>query len=201
MNELNQKKGALESIFEYEAEGAFVRSRCNYKIDGEKPTKLFCSLESQNGVQKYVSQLVTIKDDAEEILTEQRDIEQEIHDFYKNLFECKDNLIEGGSIEQFLGEEGCNSLPKLTTSQKNSMKGTLTLQEMTAYLKKTNNNVSPGASGFTNEFFKFFWRDIKLFVVKSAEYSFKNNRLSASKSLGIINIIPKGDKDKRFLSN
>ena len=91
---------------------------CNYKIDGEKPTKLFCSLELQNGVQKYVSQLVIVKDEVEKILTEQDEIEQEIHDFYKNLFECKDNLIEGGSIEQFLGEEGCNSLPKLTTSQK-----------------------------------------------------------------------------------
>ena len=33
------------------------------------------------------------------------------------------------------------------------------------------------------------------------EYSFNNNRLSASKSLGIISIIPKEDKDKRFLSN
>ena len=62
------------------------------------------------------------------------------------------------------------------------------------------NNVAPGASGFTNEFFKFFWRDVKLFVLKSVDYSFANNRLSASKSLGMISIIPKGDKDKRFLT-
>ena len=200
-DELNQKKEALEKNFDYEAEGAFIRSRCNYRIHGEKPTKLFCSLESRNRVQKYVSQLITIKNDTENILTEQKDIEMEIYDFYKNLFDCKDDQIDGGSIEDFLGQGGCNSLPKLTASQKNSMKGTLTLQEMTSYLKKTKNNVSPGSSGFTNEFFKFFWRDIKYFVLKSAEYSFKNNRLSASKSLGIISIIPKGEKDKRFLSN
>ena len=39
------------------------------------------------------------------------------------------------------------------------------------------------------------------FVQKSVEYSFNNDRLSCSKSLGIINIIPKGEKDKRYLSN
>ena len=81
------------------------------------------------------------------------------------------------------------------------MQGPLTLDELSNYLKKTKNNVAPGATGFTNEFFKFFWRDLKLFVLKSVDYLFTNNRLSASKSLGIISIIPKGDKDKRYLSN
>ena len=37
--------------------------------------------------------------------------------------------------------------------------------------------------------------------MKSVEFSFRNNRLAASQSLGIINIIPKGDKDKRYLCN
>ena len=81
------------------------------------------------------------------------------------------------------------------------MNGPLTLSELTNYLKKTKNNVSPGSTGFTNEFFKFFWRDLKLFVLNSVEYSFQNSRLSATKSLGIISIIPKGEKDKRYLTN
>ena len=54
LNELIEKKDALEKILNYEAEGAFIRARTNYRIDGEKPTKLFCALETQNGVQKYV---------------------------------------------------------------------------------------------------------------------------------------------------
>ena len=81
------------------------------------------------------------------------------------------------------------------------MEGRITVEEMTKYLKKSKNNVAPGSSGFTNEFFKFFWRDIKNFVVNSVDYAFDNNRLSVSQNLGIISIIPKGEKDKRYLTN
>ena len=81
------------------------------------------------------------------------------------------------------------------------MKGKISLEEMTKYLKKTKNNVSPGSSGFTNDFYKFFWRDLKQFVVRAVDFAFDHNRLSATQSLGIISIIPKGDKDKRFLTN
>ena len=58
------------------------------------------------------------------------------------------------------------------------MKGKISLEEMTKYLKKTKNNVSPGSSGFTNDFYKFFWRDLKQFVVRAVDFAFDNNRLS-----------------------
>ena len=61
LDELNEKKAALEQILDYEAEGAFVRSRIKYRIDGEKPTKLFFALESNNSMQKFVPQLITTK--------------------------------------------------------------------------------------------------------------------------------------------
>ena len=73
----------------------------------------------------------------------------------------------------------------------------ISIDEMT----KCKNNVSPGSSGFKNNFYNFFWRDIKYFVINSIDYAFDNNRLSVSQNLGIINIIPKGDKDNRFLTN
>ena len=89
----------------------------------------------------------------------------------------------------------CLDIPKLAEVEKESMEGRITVEEMTKYLKKSKNNVAPGSSGFTNEFFKFFWRDIKNFVVNSVDYAFDNNRLSVSQNLGIISIIPKGEKD------
>ena len=81
------------------------------------------------------------------------------------------------------------------------MEGNITLDEMLKYLKKCKNNVAPGSTGFTFDFYKLFWRDLKQFIIKSVEYSFENNRLSVSQRLGIISIIPKGEKDKRYLSN
>ena len=72
---------------------------------------------------------------------------------------------------------------------------------MTKYIKKCKNNIAPGSTGFTYEFYKFFWRNLKTFVINSVDHSFDNNRLSVCQSLGIVSLIPKGEKDKRYLTN
>ena len=199
--ELKIKKDALELIYKYQAQGAYVRSRTTFKVEGERPTRFFCSLEKYNGVQKFVNQLIVTNEGGQEtLLTNQKEVEGEIFSFYENLYQNKD-MTEITSIETFLDPQTCENAPKLSESQKFSMKGKISLEEMTKYLKKTKNNVSPGSSGFTNDFYKFFWRDLKQFVVRAVDFAFDHNRLSATQSLGIISIIPKGDKDKRFLTN
>ena len=200
--ELNDKRIALEKLYNYQVQGAYVRSRALYKVEGERPTKMFCALEKFNAVQKYVPQLI-VEDEhgLEKTISKQIEVEQEIYRFYKDLYENKDDKITIDSLEEFLDQNIISDDIKLSEPQKRSMEGKITVNEMTQYLKKTRNNVAPGSSGFTNEFFKFFWRDIKYFVINSVEFAFDNNRLSISQNLGIISIIPKGEKDKRYLTN
>ena len=81
------------------------------------------------------------------------------------------------------------------------MEGLITMEELTKYLKKCRNNVSPGSTGFTGEFFKYFWRDLKFFALNSINYSYEKGSLSVTQRVGIITLIPKGDKDKHFLKN
>ena len=54
--DLQVKKNDLEVINEYQAQGAFIRAKSRYKVEGERPTQLFCSLEKHNAVQKYIFQ-------------------------------------------------------------------------------------------------------------------------------------------------
>ena len=145
--------------------------------------------------------IVTDNEGNESTLDDQKSVEKEIHSYYHKLFNNKDNLIEIDTIEEFLGHQNCENIPKLSGAQKSSMDGKITVEEMTKYLKKCKNNVAPGSSGFTNEFYKFFWRDVKYFVINSVDYAFDHNRLSVTQRLGVISIIPKGEKDKRFLTN
>ena len=198
---LHTKKQELEEIHCYQAHGAFVRARAKYKCEGEKPTRLFCTLEKHNAVQKYIPKLQVEKEDKVEIITDQKDIEKETHKFYKDLFGNKDNFIDVNTIEDFLGAESASRCPKLTEIQKHKMEGKIELQELTNYVKKSKNNAAPGSTGFTNEFYKFFWRDLKIFVLNFINYGFENGMLSISQRLGIITLIPKGDKDKTFLKN
>ena len=94
-----------------------------------------------------------------------------------------------------------SSCPKLSEAQKAKMERIITTEELTNYLKKTKNNVSPGSSGFTNEFFKYFWIDLKFFITKAINFGYEMGMLSVTQRLGIITLIPKGDKDKTLLKN
>ena len=199
LDELNDKKTTLENLLSCEAEGAYIRSRVKYKMEGEKPSKTFCALEKHNGVQRYVPQLFIEKDDQKILISEQKSIENEIFSFYKNLFSNKD-YAQAETVEAFL-DSSCSDIPKISETQKSKMEGKLSLLELTNYLKKCKNNVSPGSSGFSFDFYKFFWRNLKHFIIRAVDYAFEKNRLSISQSLGIINIIPKGEKDKRYLNN
>ena len=122
--------------------------------------------------------IVTDNEGNQNVINEQKSVESEIFSFYRKLFQNKDNFLEISSIENFLGPETCNNIPKLSDAQRDSMGDRITVEEMTKYLKKCKNNVAPGSSGFTNEFYKFFWRDLKYFVINSINFAFSNKRLS-----------------------
>ena len=200
-DKINLKKQELEEIILHQAKGALVRARAKYKIEGEKPTRLFCSLEKHNAVQKHIPKLNTVKNNMPVVLMEQKSIEDETVRYYKDLFSCKDKSININSIEEFLGPIQQNSCPKLSLAESEPMEGLISLDEITNYIKKAKNNKSPGSTGFTNEFYKFFWRDIKLFILNSINHSYQSGMLSVTQRLGIITLIPKGEKDKTFLKN
>ena len=81
------------------------------------------------------------------------------------------------------------------------MEGELTESEILAVLKKMKNNKSPGSDGFTVEFFKFFYNDLKVFIRKSINEGYRDGKLSITQRQGIITCLPKGDKPKQFLKN
>ena len=68
-------------------------------------------------------------------------------------------------------------------------------------LKQLKNDKSPGNDGFTTNFYKFFWPDIKHLLFESYNYSFETGMLTNDQKRGILNLIPKADKDLRFLKN
>ena len=121
--------------------------------------------------------------------------------FYKTLYENKDELLVNQTIEDFLGHEAAAMTPKLSPSEKLSLEGKISIDELTCYLKKSKNGAAPGSTGFSNEFFKFFWRDVKVFIVNSIKYSLETGTLAISQRLGIVTLIPKGEKDKTYLKN
>ena len=61
------------------------------------------------------------------------------------------------------------------------------------------NNKTPGSDGFTIEFYHFSWNATGPTMVDSFNYAFENGEMSISQKPGIISLIPKKDKDKKYL--
>ena len=91
--------------------------------------------------------------------------------------------------------------PKLTRKGRDLLEGELTESEMLTVLKKMKNNKSPGTDGFTVEFFKFFYSDLKVFIKNAINESYSGGKLSITQRQGLITCIQKGDKPKQFPKN
>ena len=63
------------------------------------------------------------------------------------------------------------------------------------------NDKSPGSDGLSTNFYKFFWPDINDLLIDSYNYTFESKGLSQEQKLAVINLIPKKDKDLRYLKN
>lgn len=53
------------------------------------------------------------------------------------------------------------------------------------------NYKSPGADGFTVEFFKFFWVDLGEYITRSINDSYNKGELTNTRKLGIIDLYTK----------
>ena len=199
--ELDRAREEVNKLAQKEAEGAECRARIKWQVEGEKPSKYFCSLEKYNALQKYIPELKVKNDKGQQVIVkDQKGVDSEIYKFYQNLYRTHESSVEIITINEFLENEDPKR-PQLTESKALKLEGLLNVEEATAYIKKCNSNASPGSSGFGGGFYKMFWRNIKHFVVNSLNQAYLTGNLSVSQKLGIIILLPKPDKDKKLLSN
>ena len=160
-----------------------------------KKIYFFINLEKRNSVNKTITHLQRSNG---EVIREQSHILEETLNYYTKLYESKDNNTH---LEDFDKNISRSDFPTLTESQMHQLDGLLTSKELLIALKKIPNNKSPGSDGFTAEFWKFFFKDLGDFLLRSINYAYKSGELSVTQRLGIITLLPKGNKPKQFLKN
>ena len=92
-------------------------------------------------------------------------------------------------------------MTKLSDQEALDLDGRLTFKEISNSLYNMKHGKSPGISSFSAEFFKVFWRQIGIFVLRSLNLGYKNGELSICQRQGIITCIPKENKPKQHLKN
>ena len=161
LSEEEQQKKAeaeeeLRQINEKPVPGMAIRAHATWCEEGEHSTKYFFNLEKRNYRNKCITKL--IKKDS--LLTEPNETLKEEQQFYEALYK-KDPLINANAnngenfFEKPQGFHGINE------DWKRMCDAPLSMEDILKAVISIKNNKSPGSDGFTVEFYKRFWDDIK----------------------------------------
>ena len=188
VNEYNQVKKELEELYENKVKGAMVRSRCNMLENNEKPSKFFLNLEkAKNNIRSIKSLKINNK-----LIFSQTEILEHQKNFYSSLYSNSGNGINNEDLSAYLDKI---SIPQISNSTKIICDDELTLEEIHKAVKSLALNKTPGIDGLPVEFYRVFWEDIKDILLSTYKNSFRKGLLTTSQRQGIINLIPKKDKD------
>ena len=126
----------------------------------------------------------------------QSSVEWEVRKYYWSLYRKEETLC---SKEEIL--EKIREVKMISEEENCQLERKITMGEVSNTLKNTKNNIAPGAGGFMGSFYKVFWCYVKWIVLGTIHKIYDNRELPISVRLGIIALIPKGDKDRKFISN
>ena len=81
------------------------------------------------------------------------------------------------------------------------VKGFLQRRSVLKLYKRLKTEKSPGNDGLTAEFYQVFWPTLGHLLVDSLNSSYEKGELANSQRQGIIKLIEKKNKDKRYVAN
>jgi len=144
------------------------------------------------------SEHFTTVNDKPLLIKNQKATETHIHNFYKDLFAHKPCSDDPSSVKKFLGNI---SLTQVTKEENLSLGAPIQLPEVASFLKTMSNHKAPGFTGVTPAFYKFFWPQIKNITLDSITSCLEKGILPSSQRCGMVTLIPKQDKDTRYVGN
>ena len=196
---INENRKLMEKI-ELLTEDSFYKQDVEWIQAGERLSPTLKSVNSSTKSQRFMPKLIekdTITGIETEI-TKQNEIEQKQKGFFETLYK-KGEVDDTIKIDDFLPNN--SQKKKICKETRDKLDGLITLEELTEALEDTSNKSCPGEDGFSYTFYKAFWSVLKYTVLAVANRSLISRKLPTSQRNGIINMIPKGTKDKRYLDN
>ena len=189
-------------------EGAYIRCGQAWKCESEAPSKIFLQQEKWRGQQRFMG-IVEVEGDepgTTRLITNQPEIENQINEFYGNLYSKRDTKSEDSDLQGFMGNVGYNSFKdsaKKNVSQHiyEMNERPISDDEVLAAILHGKHGVAPGLSGFSREFYQYFSKDLIGFIMNYIKYTEEIGILSNNQRIGVITLLPKGQKDKKSLKN
>ena len=197
LTKYHEGKAEIDNYNNEKASGAQLRSKTDWVELGERNSKFFLNLEKRNYQKKCITKLINEKE--EEISDPEKILKYE-ESFYQNLYSKPIGVNEDQKTraKNIFNDD---ALPKISEENKQVCDKAITIKEVGEALQGLKNGKSPGSDGFTADFYKFFWTMLHPVVFDSLTHALEKGQLSIDQKRGIINLIPKKDKDPRLLKN
>ena len=187
---MEDTKIELEAAQYKKTEAVMFRSKAKWDMEGERPTKYFLNMEKARYNAKTCN--VLIDEATGETIKEPYQVLEHQRLFYQELYSSDVDV-------DF-------SLPELVTDKvpegsPGSCEDPFKEGEYCEAIKSLRNGSCPGPDGLPIEFYKVFWRKIGPIFSAMVQEAYENQLFCESSRRGVINVIPKGNKDTRFLKN
>ena len=170
-------------------QGVIFRSQARWYNEGEAVTKYFFNLEKSKASAKGMSSL--IKESGEECRNP-RQILYEQERFYRKLY--KSEVVHNFDYQN---DQNIKISPDICQK----MAGEFKAFELKEAIKSMKRNKVPGIDGLTAEFYVIFIQKLLEPLLAAIKHAFRMGSLYQSATKGVIMLIPKKNKDSRYVAN
>lgn len=192
------------SIIDSSVNNFFKGRKKMWVEQGEKMTSSFLGLQKTNKCRQSINKIKKVVNNSTSYLTHPKDIGDAIHNFYKNLYENKDDLLNNVTIEDFLRDKGGGNpdlITKLPPDIRCNLDRPIDISELDLALLKAKKDGAPGISGISYRFYEKFWPELRPIVFFAIKHFESTGNISRLHRVGIVSLLPKGDKNKDDLAN
>lgn len=172
------------------------QSRARWRELAETGSKYFHELQKRNK-RRNICTALFVKDkgkDGQEVVTNNTDdMLEEGREFFEELYRQRSVAV---APDSFIA-----GLPRLSREDTEHCNSPLDIDEVRRAVFSTRNNTSPGPSGYTGEFYKFFWPELNQLIHLAICEIFESRNMPVNIKRSITILIPKKGKDSRMLSN
>ena len=179
-------QGELKGIEGERCEGAVIRSRAQYAVEGERSTAFFLNLEKRKQNRCYLEEL---QNSEGKKVTDLIEVLEVVQKFYSELFKAEgtDPNVAGEILEKI--DVTLNSEDKCLCDQE------IVEDDIEKAISQMVSNKSPGSDGLTSNFYKALSGVLKPILLRVFKEMERQQRVPESMTLGLITLIfKKGDK-------
>ena len=186
---LERTKTELEEKTLERIRGVMFRSKAKWYEEGEKNSKYFFSLEKAKYNAKTCYKLIST--DGTEV-SNPKEILKTQKEFYENLYDIDQDV--NFNMNNTSGVYVPDNIKQQQEKQ-------ITIQDLQQAIKSMAKEKTPGEDGIPVDFYKVFWINIKEVFMEMVLHVYQQDKLHPSARKGILNLIPKPNKDSRLIKN